>query len=190
MWEKSDDWSYQCLNVNEAVRNSSVTWIGGQIRDNSDVDIQDIILQTNVVGKYYIDEVTISRDPVSIDRQSPSLPNDNVMVKSVEVAAGNASDSYEVSIVPWTCNGPEDDLELFGILDADISGLDTSSMTPLEAHQAKAEFLRTADSVVFTSAAWGAGTVTVERIQRGTRAVTGSFTITYRNQVQHIFKPN
>merc|ERR1719483_207686 len=55
-------------------------------------------------------------------------------------------------------------------------------MTGLEAYEAKAEYLRTSDSVVFSSDSWGAGTVSIERTQRGSRAMSGTFTISYKDQ--------
>eukprot|EP00090_Calanus_glacialis_P017096 TRINITY_DN2671_c0_g1_i4.p1 TRINITY_DN2671_c0_g1~~TRINITY_DN2671_c0_g1_i4.p1 ORF type:complete len:4502 (+),score=1148.36 TRINITY_DN2671_c0_g1_i4:1085-13507(+) len=182
VWTPSDDWSYQCLNMKESVMNPNITWVADQMASNSDIDIQDILLSVESKGKYYMDEITISNSEVSIDRSSPSLKNDNVMINTVVVTPADAADSYDVAITPWTCNTEEDDLELFGVLDADIVGLDTSGMTGLEAYEAKAEYLRTSDSVVFSSDSWGSGTVSVERTQRGTRAMTGTFTISYKDQ--------
>merc|ERR1711892_1235827 len=130
----------------------------------------------------YMDEITISNSEVSIERSSPSLKNDNVMINTVAVTPSDAADSYDIMITPWTCNGEEDDLELFGVLDAEIVGLDTSAMTGLEAYEAKAEYLRTSDSVVFSSDSWGVGTVSIERTQRGSRAMSGTFTISYKDQ--------
>jgi len=182
VWAPSDDWSHQCLNMKEAVTNPNITWFAEQMDSKSDIDIQDIVLATEPVGKYYMDDVTISNNEVSIERSSPSLKDDNVMVNTVAVTPADAADSYDITITPWTCNVIEDDLELFGIMDADIVGLDTSGMDGLAAYEAKAEYLRTSDSVVFSSSAWGAGTVSIERITRGTRAMSGTFTISYKDQ--------
>ena len=188
-WTSSDAWSHQCIDVKASTYNTSITWVANYIKDNSKIKIQDIVLgSSGAGGKYYIDEVTIGREKVEIDRSQPSLPNDNVMVSEVMVtsASVNETDAYNVKIVPWTCNGPEDDFELFGVLGADIAELDTTNMTDFEAYMAKADFLKTADMATFTSPSWGAGTITVERTQRGTRAMTGSIKLSYKNQTIEI----
>eukprot|EP00091_Calanus_sinicus_P021356 TRINITY_DN6290_c0_g2_i1.p1 TRINITY_DN6290_c0_g2~~TRINITY_DN6290_c0_g2_i1.p1 ORF type:complete len:107 (+),score=34.90 TRINITY_DN6290_c0_g2_i1:119-439(+) len=88
--------------------------VADQMASKSDIDIQDILLTVESKGKYYMDEITISNSEVSIDRSSPSLRNDNVMINNVVVTPADAPDSYDVVITPWTCNTEEDDLELFG----------------------------------------------------------------------------
>ena len=65
--------------------------------------------------------------------------------------------------------------DVFGVEDADIEGLDKNSMTPLE-------YRATHDNVTFTSSAWGEGTVTVQRKVRGSRALQGSFTVTFQDK--------
>ena len=189
VWESSADWSHQCVDMKASATNTSLTWIAKHIKENSKIKIQDIVLgSSGKGGKYYIDEVTIGREEVAIARSKPSLPNDNVMVKEVMVNAAsvNETDSYNIKVIPWTCNGMEDDLELFGILGADIAEVDTTNMTDFEAFQAKADYLKTADNATFSSPDWGAGTVTVQRTQRGTRAMTGTMKLTYNNQTIEI----
>ena len=182
IWEPSDSWSHQCIDMKSSISNANVSWIASQMSTKSDMDIQDIMLNTgSKTDNYYIDEVTFSASEVEIERKNPSLHNDNVMVNSASVAV-TEDGAYDVSIVPWTCNPQEDDFELFGVDGATIVGLDTSSMTPQEAYEAQQNYLRTMDSATFTSAAWGSGTVKVERTSRGTRAVTGTFSLTYGGQ--------
>ena len=182
VWEPSTDWTHQCIDMKASIQNSNISWIADQMHSRSDIDIQDIILNTgDKTGNFYMDEITFSANEVEIDRKSPSLHNDNIMVNYAEVAVTD-SGAYNVTIVPWTCNTQEDDFELFGVDGATIVGLDTSSMTPQEAYEAQANYLATMDSATFTSDAWGSGTVTVDRVARGTRAITGSFTVTYEGQ--------
>ena len=182
VWEPSTEWSYQCINLEDAVTNPNNTWVADQMADNSKINIQDIILRTgSYAGKYYVDEVTVSRERVDIIRSSPSLANDNIMVNTVTVME-DSDTSFNVSITPWTCNGPEDDFELFGVKGAEIAEVDITGMDPLEAHTAIMEYLKTAETATFTSAAWGSGSITVTRTIRGTRALTGTFQLSYDGQ--------
>ena len=181
VWVPSDDWSYSCIDMFDSARNETMTWI--RPKENTKIEIQDIILQTGTVtGKYYMDEITISSSDVEIVRKAPALATDNVMVKEVTVSEGESAGTYEVAIVPWTCNSQEDDFSLFGIKDAEIIGLDTSSMTPEEKWNAQQEYLDTMKSVKFKSSKWNSGTITVTRKIRGSRATTGSFDLSYRNK--------
>ena len=182
VWEPSTDWSYQCINMEDSVQNPNNTWVANSMAANSKIQIQDIILRTgSFVGNYYVDEVTVSRERVDIIRLSPSLANDNIMVNTVTVMEDSET-SFNISITPWTCNGPEDDFELFGVKGAEIAEVDISGMDPLEAQTAIMDYLRTAETATFTSAAWGSGSITVTRTMRGTRALTGTFQLSYNGQ--------
>ena len=80
--------------------------------EKSYLEIQDIILNTGSKnGNYYFDEITISSTEVEIERKSPALPNDNVMVREVEVQQVVNETSFDIEINPWTCNTEEDDFE-------------------------------------------------------------------------------
>ena len=187
LWTPSEDWSYQCLDMYTEIFNPNNTWIGKQEKEGSYMGLEDIILETRDFRRnYYMDEITISRERVDIERKAPALRNDNVLVNTVTVTEVTNTSSFNVEVVPWTCNTEEDDLELFGVKDANITEVDTTGMTPLEAHLAKAEYLKTADFATFTSTAWGNGTVTVNRTQRGTRRIKGKMKLTFRNQTIEI----
>ena len=182
LWTPSKDWSYQCINMFETVKNTTISLITP--KPSTVIEVQDLTLSTNsaIKGKYYMDEITISAGIVEIERKAPAMPNDNVMVKEVIVSAGTSAGVYDVEIVPKSCNPQEDDLELFGLRDAEIVGLDTSSMTPEAKYNAEREYLKTRDTVTFSSIAWGSGTITVTRKVRGSRAMKGSFSLTYKGQ--------
>ena len=69
VWEPSDDWSYSCLNLEEAVKNPNNSWVANHLHSSSKIDIEDIILRTgSYKGPYHVDEVTISRAEVPIIR--------------------------------------------------------------------------------------------------------------------------
>ena len=179
VWEPTDDWSYSCLNMYDSVKNETISWL--RPKQNTRIEIQDIILNTGyVTGSYYMDEITISSSAVEILRKSPALTTLDIMIREVNVAAGETEGTYDVEIVPWTCNTVEDDLSLFGVNGANIIGLDTSSMTPEEKWSAEQWHLKTMDSATFSSSEWGSGTITVKRKVRGSRATTGSFDLSHK----------
>ena len=181
VWDPSDDWTYNCLNMHDSVKNETINWM--RPKEGTKIEIQDIILPTgSVTGKYYMDEITISAATVEIERKAPALDSLDVMVKEVNVADGDSEGSFDVEVVPWTCNGPEHDFNLFGILGADIVGLDSSSMSPEEKWNAEQEYLKTMDSVTYSSSEWGEGTIKVTRKVRGSRATTGTFDLTYEGK--------
>ena len=101
------------------------------------------------------------------------FPPQDVTVNNVEVTwDGNKTNpSLTVEIDPLTCpQGEQDDFHLFGIKDADIVGLDLSNVGDESAKQAAIQaHLKTSDNATFTHPAWGGGTVTVERLLRGSR---------------------
>ena len=164
----------------EIARNQNVSWIARDMHEKSYIKVQDIIINRGtVVDNFYMDEITVSPLEVKIVRKGPALPNDNVIVNKVEVQQVLNETAYDVQIVPWTCNPTEDDLELLGIDEADIVGLDTSGMTPLEAWNARSTYLKSSENVTYSSSQWMGGTVTIERTKEGTKAVTGNFSLSW-----------
>ena len=181
VWTPSSEWTHTCLNMEESARNETITWI--RPKANTRIEVQDMILRTGPSnGKYYMDEITISAAPVDIERTEPALTSSDVMIKEVNVAAGAADGDFDVEVIPWTCNGPEDDISLFGVRDAEIVGLDTSSMSPEEKWNAEQEYLNTMENVTFSSSEWGDGTIKITRKLRGSRATTGTFDLTYEGK--------
>ena len=178
VWQPADDWSYSCLNMYDSVKNETISHL--RPKQNTKIEIQDIRLNTgSIKGSYYMDEMTISAAMVEIVRKAPALATLDVLIKEVNVAGGESEGTYDVEIIPWSCNSEESDFSLFGIKDAEIVGLDTSSMTPTEKWNAEQWHLKTMDSVTYSSTEWGSGTITVARKVRGSRATTGSFDLSY-----------
>ena len=161
------------------------------MKDSSYLKIEDIILNVQDTTQYYWkDEVTISESIVEIERLAAIVPNDQVVVGSVNVwPVKNETHQFDVEISPRTCLDDRYDWPLFGIDGAEIVGLgfDSSSYTdPAELAQAKlaaeTDYLRDNENVTFTSSAWGAGTVTIHRLKRGSRKPNGSYTISYKDK--------
>ena len=188
VWEPSNEWSHQCVNMDEEPRNKSVTWIASSMKEDSYIKVEYIQLPVRDGTQYYQrDEVTISELPVSIERLAPKVPFEEISVQSVEVEkVEEVENQYDVSISPRTCLSEDFDFPLFGIDGAEIVGLDfDESLYDDEVEKALAkmtaekEYLRTNPNVTFTSNSWGSGTVTIERTSLGSRAPSGSFDLTF-----------
>ena len=184
VWQpKEDEWDHQCFHFEDNARNPNTSWIANEMHENSYLEVQDIILQRGtIVGDYWMDEIAIGPEDVSQghERLAPSLRNTaDVMVNTTEVIPQNDTIGFDLKIIPWTCNNEDDDFDLVAIHGADIVGLDTSGMTPQESYEARQQFLSTEDTVTFTHDQWFGGTVTVERLVRGTRAISGNVTLSY-----------
>ena len=180
LWTPSNEWSYQCIDMFATAKNTTISTLTPKA--NSKIEVQDITLGLGTVtGKYYIDEITISSSKVEIERTKPALGSDLVMVKEVNVNPLSDTE-YDLEIVPWTCNSQAEDFSLLGVKDAEIVGLSTSSMSAEEAWNAKLTFLSQRESATFRSSSWGSGTITVSRKVRGSREMTGSFNLSYKNQ--------
>ena len=54
VWEPSEDWTYQCVDMMAEVKNPNVTWIAKHLKDGSYLEVQDIILRS---GRYKSEEV-------------------------------------------------------------------------------------------------------------------------------------
>ena len=194
MFEPSADWQHFCLDWKTLGQNSTLSWIArdDQMKDGSYLKIEDFILQVTDGDEYYYnDEITIGENPVEITRSQPKVPSSRVVVDGVSVApADDAEGAWDIEINPSSCNVEEDDFGLFGIEGAEIQGLTypTSQDYPdaLDLAQAKVEaettYLATHDTATFTAAAWGAGTVTVERKMRGMRTLAGDYTLSWRGK--------
>ena len=85
----------------------------------------------------------------------------------------------------WTIF-PADQFPLFGIDGAEIDGLDFNGSAFSEGaardkakQEAEIEYLNTHDAVTFTSSSWGSGTVSIERIKRGSVGLKGSYSLSY-----------
>ena len=178
VWTPSNEWTYNCLNMFDTVKNETINWM--RPKENTKIEITEIRLKEGVrLGDNYMDEITISAAPVEIERKEPALADDNVMVRQVNVVNGEAESSYDIEIVPWTCNPEEEDFSLFGILNSEIVGLDTSSLSGIEKEKAIKNYLHSNDKAVFSSSSWGSGTVKVERKIRGSRATKGTMDLFY-----------
>ena len=195
VWQQpGDDWIHTCFNWEEGVRNSS--WIGSQLHENTYLKVEDIRLNVHDSTRYYQrDEVTVSELPVEIERFSPKIHNSEVIVDEVEVShaldeAGMLSgNQWDVAINTKTCLSEEFDFPLFGIDGAEIEGLnfDGSSYSDAAAlaiakQAAETEYLKTNENATFTSSAWAGGSVTIQRVKRGSRGMKGSYTLTYKDK--------
>ena len=184
VFQPSDEWQHTCFNWEEAAKDRNQTWF--EMADNSYLKVEDIRLNVYDSSQYYQrDEVTISELPVEIERLAPKIHSPEVIVDSVEVGpVAEMSNQWDVRISPKTCLSEEYDFPLFGIDGAEIVGLnfDGSSITdPAELAMAKLaaenEYLKNNENATFTSSAWGGGSVTIERTSRGSRGLSGSFTL-------------
>merc|ERR1711892_807166 len=46
LWTPTEEWSYQCINMADTVRNPNITWIANDMHEKSKIKVQDIILNT------------------------------------------------------------------------------------------------------------------------------------------------
>ena len=180
--------------------------LGAHMKSDSYLLIEDVLLPVQDTTHYYwMDEITISQMEVEIERILPALPNKNVVVENVRVepvldatttststtststtSTSTQSYQYDVEINPLTCLYEADQFPLFGIDGAEIDGLnfDGSAFSEDAAREkakqeAEIEYLNTHDAVVFTSSSWGSGTVSIERIKRGSVGLKGSYSLSY-----------
>ena len=191
IWTPTEDWTHTCFDWEAGAKNETISWIARDMKDGSYIKIEDIYLPVLDSTQYYWkDEVTISETEVEIERLNAIVPNDQVIVGAVTITpVEDETNKFDVEIDPRTCLDEEHDWPLFGIDGAEIVGLnfDGSSYTD-QAELAKAklaaekEFLKTNENVTFTNSAWGAGTVTIQRVKRGSRKPQGSYTISYKDK--------
>ena len=189
IWEPKDDWIHTCLNWDEATRNSSTgNWIANSLHENTYLKAEYIQLPVRDGNQYYWrDEVTVSELPVEIERNAARVPYKKIVIDSVTVEpVAEVSNQWDVSISPKTCLSEEYDIPLFGINGAEIEGLNFDGSSYSDANElaiaklaAENAYLQSNENVTFTSSAWGGGSVTIERIKRGSRAPKGNFTLTY-----------
>ena len=120
---------------------------------------------------------------VDIERRAPALSSDNVIIDTaIALKTENVNvTEYELKFHRHSCNDQEDDFELFGIDGTDIIGLNLTGLSIYEAHQARRDYLKTADNATFSSPEWLGGTVTIRRKQRASRALTGNWTLSWQN---------
>ena len=100
-----------------------------------------------------------------------------------------STNQWDVAISPKTCLSEEYDFPLFGIDGAEIEGLNFDSSSYSDAAElaiakqaAETEYLRNNENATFTSSAWAGGSVTIQRVKRGSRAPKGSYTLTYEGK--------
>ena len=191
LWTPTDDWTHTCFDWEAGAKNESLSWIARDMKETSYLKIEDIYLTVHDTSQYYWkDEITVSETKVEIERLPAIVPNDQVIIDGVNVwPVKNESHKFDVEISPKTCLDEQYDWPLFGIDGAEIVGLnfDGSSYTdPYELAQAKlaaeTEYLRVNENVTFSNSSWGAGTVTIERLKRGSRKPTGNYTISYKDK--------
>ena len=191
LWTPSDDWTHTCFDWEAGAKNENVSWIAKDMKEGSALKIEDIQLKVHDTTQYYWkDEITVSETKVEIERLTPIVPNDQVNVMEVKVSpVEEQTNQFDVEINPRTCLDERYDWPLFGIDGAEIVGLnfDGSSYTdPVELAKAKLtaenDYLNSQQNVTFTNSAWGAGTVTVQRVKRGSRKPTGIYTISYKDK--------
>ena len=179
------------MNFEDSARNTNTSWIAKHMHEKSYLEVEDIILQNGMkIGDYWMDEISIGPEDVSIghERLAPALRNSHdVTVNTVEAHPLNGTTGFDLIIKPWTCNDEKDDFDLVALQGADIVGLDTSAMSPQEGYEARMEYLSTQDIVTFSHEQWFGGTVTVERQVRGTRKVTGTYTMSYGGKTVVMF---
>ena len=188
VWEPMEnEWKYQCSNLDADLRNSRLSSIANLIPFDSDIVVNDIIFDIDYSSGAYLDEITISANPVDISRVRPALPSDNVRLEKIENKQSSPG-IYDLQFVPWTCPTLEEQFHLIGIKDADIEELDfdeSNYSDPADLHAAKGaaqtEYLRTADVATFISDNWNGGKVKITRKLRGTRRLEGSYSLSRNN---------
>ena len=185
LWIPSEEWQYNCYNWAELVRNTTYSGLTNMKEGSMFLEIDDIItpVDSTASGYWFHDEFSITEQEVSLTRDFGAVPSENVYVQNVDVTFNTNDSSFDVVIDPRSCNDEKDDFGLFGISDADIVGLDLSSITdPEDKERTKLNYLKTNEYVTFSSSSWGGGTINIKRIKRGSRALKGTFSLTYNGK--------
>ena len=188
VFKPSNEWQHACYDMEWGIRNNS--WMGARIHPDSYMKIWEIHLPVRDGDLYYQrDEVTISELPVEIDRQAAKGPFKEYLTDATQIsvnAVEETTNAFDFKVYHKSCLSADYDFPLLGIEGAEIQGLnfDGSSYSDAAAlamakMEAEKKFLRENENVTFTSTAWGSGTVTVERTSRGSRAPSGSYTMSY-----------
>ena len=184
LWKPTNDWQYNCFNWEDLLKNTTYSGLTGLKSDNPTISIEDIITPVaDGVGEWYHDDFSITQEQVELTRKVGAVPSEEVFVQKVDVNWSEGEDSAEIVIDPRTCNEEKDDFQLFGVKDADIVGLDLSQLLDDAAKQKVIQdHLKTNDNVTFTSSAWGGGTINIVRTERGSRALSGNYSISWRGK--------
>ena len=183
MWEPSEEWQYKCWNWDELLRNSEVSGLKRMKEGSTYLKIEDILTPVEDGDRYwYHDEFSITEEEVELTIDFGAVPSEDVQLENVEVNFINDTSSFDVVLRPETCNEEKDDFALFGVKDADIVGLDLSSLNPADKEIAIQNYLKTNDDVTFTKPTWGGGTININRQKRGSRGLTGTYTLSHKGK--------
>ena len=188
VWDPVDtEWKYQCINLDTDLRNSRLSSIASLIPTESDIIVNDIIFDIDYSSGAYLDEITISANPVDILRSPPALLSDKTRLEKI-VKKEESSNVFDLEFFPWTCPTEEEQFHLIGIQDTNIEELDFDESLytdPSDLQKAKLkahkEYLRDAEVATFISENWNGGKVKVSRKTRGTKRLEGSYTLSRNN---------
>ena len=189
LWVPSNEWEYHCFNWNELLRNTTMSGLNGIKEENPRLEIEDVQTPIHSGSRYWWhDQFSITEEEVDLKRNYGAVPSDRVHIASTDFKWTDDDSSAEVSIKPRTCNEEKDDFHLFGVKDADIVGLDLSGVA--DKNEAIQNYLKTNDEVTFTKSSWGGGTISISRKERGSRAITGNYSLSWKNKTIENLPPD
>ena len=168
------EWTYKCVNLEDAFLNSAPTWVKNNALTGGDIQIQSINFNYDVNPRKeaFLDEVSIGSKEVTIERSAPAHLSTEIRIESITVV--EVEGSIEIELKPYSCQNQDETFGLLGISGAIIEEM-TTSATGLDLALEQIEYLKTNDVATFIV---GSGKVKVERISKESPKLSGTFSIT------------
>ena len=163
-------WSHTCLDLEEQFNNNAPSWALNQavIAQLEVAAINFNFDRTNSRKFGYLDEVSLGKKAVEIERVAPAHYNSNIRMESITLA--EVDGSVEVEFNPYSCQSANETFSLLGVAGGIIEEL--SEDANLEEQM---DYLMTSDVATFVI---GSGKVKVERISKESPKMSGTFSLT------------
>ena len=173
--ESKDEWTYQCIDMEEAFLNNKASWITHWYREGSPVQLLhlNIAHDTNTRKDGFLDELSFGSKENTIERIAPAFASSAGRMEEVIVNSTSA-DSVEIEFNPYTCQTEEETFSLMGVVGGTIDEM-TTAATGADLMQEQIAFLKSNDKATFSV---GGGKVIVERLSKESPKMEGTFSLT------------
>ena len=171
-------WDYKCIDLEEGFLNDMPSWVDHHYRQGGAIKVWQITMnyESNPRKEGFLDEVSLGRKVVTIERTPPAHHSSNIRMETISV--NEVGGSVEIEFNPSSCQSSNETFGLLGIAGAEIEEMSTSA-TGAELVKQQSEYLQSNDIATFRV---GSGKIIVERLKKESPKLSGTFSISRNDE--------